>query len=150
MHQISLQALKDALAREPRAAALACLEPDDLRRRLEGIGARRIHLRPASQTAHRIADLIVNLPHLRPEPRSILFNHLFQLLDFSEESKEDVSSCETGVILDSAPAAADPPLGEQPPAAAAAAQTEALSDRFLPRPPDLFDRLLDWVAALMG
>ena len=103
MHQISLQVLKDALTQDPRAAGLALLEPDDLRRRLERIAAWRIHLRPASQTAHRIVDLIVNLPHLRPEPRSVLFNHLVQLLDYSEESEQDVSSCKKVVIPDPAP-----------------------------------------------
>jgi hypothetical protein len=156
MPQFDLQALKTALAGDPRAASLDDLPETDLRHRLQPIANRTMRLTPASLTAHRVADLLVNVSNLRPGPRAVFLDHLFGWLDLSLQAMdvqspvapvealasppvpEPSKAATTGLEIDSPPAS--------PPIAAAAAP---VLFQFKRRPPDLFDRFLDCVAALM-
>lgn len=161
MFETCITNLRTALATEAGAPGVDHLTDDELGRRIEEIAADRIRLRPGDVPGHRVDHLLFNLPHLRPAVRSGVMGHVLEHIDLSMQADE---ACEQGLMdcggpLETETAPEDDtsvPAQAPVPAAVDRAQTPPGNATGRPetplrrRPPDLFDRLLDWVAGIVG
>ena len=150
MTPINIQEIRTVLARHPQAEDLPDLDDTQLLNRLAEITDRQLALRPSGISRHRVGDLLRNLAHLRPGPRSVVSAYLFENLDLSP-AIDDAWGSEEDQAAPISPPTTDP----TPPASAADARDAPAPEaaiglqRFRKRPPDLFDRVLDWIAALV-
>ena len=148
MAKICIQEIRTVLAHHPQTDSLSDLDDTQLLNRLAKIAHRRLALWPGGLARHRVGDLLRNLAHLRPGPRSVVLTYLFENLDLSPAT-DDALGPENDRAAPISPPTTDP----TPPTAAIdapAPETAIGPQRFRKRPPDLFDRVLDWIAALMG
>jgi hypothetical protein len=147
--------LKSDLAQMPEPWALNVLDRSALQQRLEALRLETIRLRPWDGHRYGVLALLFRLPDLLPETRIVLLNYLHSSLDFSSDIKESCPSSEIEVDSASDP---NPPGDAPPPRPMAAGHEPQPSPPIRPespagsfkRPDDLFDRFLDWVAALVS
>ena len=142
------------------------LDDQELGRRLLEIAEDRVRLGPGDPGTHRALHLLYNLPNLRPAARAALLDHFRTNLDLSplidDACAAEQLDCGAPLpedVLQGATTETEPSGASDQPALKApkpmhldpaAPNPGSSKEVFKRRPPDLFDKLLDMVAGVMG